>query len=114
MIVRRLGPLSLARVTGLLYAGIGLIAGAVFSLFALILSAIGQAGGTATELGPFGALFGIGAILFFPIFYGVLGFVGGLLVAALYNLVARTVGGLEIELVESPRATGAPPVPPAA
>ena len=42
-------------------------------------------------------LFGIGAPIFLPIFYGIMGFVGGLLSAWLYNIVAKWVGGIEIE-----------------
>lgn len=45
-----------------------------------------------------GLLFGVGSVIFLPIFYGVLGFVFGLLTALLYNLVARFVGGIEVEV----------------
>ena len=47
----------------------------------------------------FGALFGVGAIIFFPVLYGVLGFIGSLIVAAIYNVLASAVGGVEVELV---------------
>ena len=46
----------------------------------------------------FGALFGVGAVVAFPIFYGCLGFVGLLFAAWLYNLVAGVVGGVEVEI----------------
>jgi hypothetical protein len=45
-----------------------------------------------------GSIFGIGAIVIFPIMYGVLGVIGGVIMAALYNLVASITGGLEIEV----------------
>jgi hypothetical protein len=99
MIVKRLGPLSFAKVTGVLYGLFGLIAGCIFALIALAGGAVSDKPG-----GPvFGALFGVGAIVFLPILYGGLGFVMTLLMAALYNGVARWVGGVEIQ-VES--ATG--------
>jgi hypothetical protein len=48
-------------------------------------------------------LFGVGSIIFLPIFYGILGFIGGLITAWTYNLVARFAGGLEIELEDRSR-----------
>ena len=44
-----------------------------------------------------GALFGAAAIIALPIFYGILGFISSLIGAALYNLVAGWVGGVEID-----------------
>ena len=43
-------------------------------------------------------LFGAGAVVILPIVYGCIGFVGGLIMAPLYNLVAKVVGGIEVEL----------------
>ncbi len=45
-----------------------------------------------------GLLFGVGAVVVMPIVYGLLGFVSALVGAALYNLVARVTGGIELEL----------------
>ncbi|MGD8395368.1 MAG: hypothetical protein PVF43_07820 [Candidatus Eiseniibacteriota bacterium] len=96
MIVRRIAPLSLARIVGLLYAIIGILAGGLVALFSLFGAAIGAANESG---GAFiSGLFGIGAIFFMPVLYGVLGFVGGLLVGWLYNVVAPVVGGLELTL----------------
>jgi len=99
MIIKRIRVLSLAKVMGMIYGGIGLVIGLIFSFFALL----GAAFGTALQdsSGPeaiFGVLFGVGAVILFPILYGLLGFLGGLLTSALYNLAARTVGGLELEV----------------
>ena len=43
-------------------------------------------------------LFGVVAIVAMPLLYGGMGFISGLISAALYNLVAGFVGGLEVEL----------------
>lgn len=43
-----------------------------------------------------GIMLGLG--LFMPIIYGAMGFVFGLIGAALYNLVARWIGGFEVEV----------------
>ena len=94
MIIKRVGPLSFARISGTLYAFIGLIVGGVFSM-------ITMAGGFASETSSgagIAALLGVGAIVVFPILYGVLGFVATLIGAWLYNLVAGIVGGVELDV----------------
>lgn len=53
------------------------------------------------ELGALGGLFfGVGAVIFLPLFYGVLGFVAGLISAFAYNVIAGAFGGLELEIEE--------------
>ena len=42
--------------------------------------------------------FGAMAIIIFPLIYGAMGFVMGLIGAALYNLVAKMIGGIKIQL----------------
>jgi len=94
MVIKRIGPLSCAKIVGLLYVIVGLVVGAFFSLAAL-------AGGlAANESGSagMGAIIGVGAIVAFPILYGCLGFVGTLIGAWLYNLAAGAVGGIEMDL----------------
>ena len=95
MTITRVGPLSLAKVAGLLYVVIGLIAGALFSLVAMGGAAMGVAAGD--DGAAFGALFGIGAIILLPIFYGCIGFVGTLIMAWLFNIAAGIVGGVEVD-----------------
>ena len=101
MQIRRIGVLSLAKVMGIIYAFFGLLFGLVFSLFALLGAALG---GLAAESGEeaaaavFGLLFGVGAVIALPVLYGLLGFIGGLLTAALYNLAAKVMGGIELEM----------------
>jgi hypothetical protein len=97
MIVKRLDPISFAKITGILYAIFGAVAGCIFALVSLV-------GGAASDRpgGPvFGAVFGFGAIVFLPVLYGGMGFIMTLLMAALYNWVASWAGGVEIE-VEPP------------
>ncbi len=95
--VTRIGVLSLAKMLAVTYAFLGLFIGGVISLFALMGAALGRASGG--DSGGVGAmLFGVGAVIVLPIFYGCLGFVGGLIMAPLYNLVAKVVGGIEVDL----------------
>lgn len=99
MTVKSIGVLSLAKVMGTIYAGLGLVIGLVFSFFALLGAAFGSALQESTGLEAlFGALFGVGAVIVLPMFYGLMGFLGGLLTGALYNLAARAVGGIELEM----------------
>jgi hypothetical protein len=91
MIVRRLSPLSFAKVSGIVYAILGMIAGVMFALFSH------DGGGRGPGGGFFNAVFGVGALLFMPIAHGVMGFVLSLILAALYNVVAMFVGGIEIQ-----------------
>ena len=92
--IKRIGVLSVAKMLGAIYACIGLIGGAFFSCFALIgaTAAFAEAGSE----GLIGLLFGVGAIVIFPIMYGVIGFIGGLIVGFIYNVVAGWMGGIEI------------------
>jgi hypothetical protein len=96
MIINRVGPVSCAKITGTLYAILGLIVGAFISLFALaggMNMAADRPGGAM-----FGALMGIGAIVMLPILYGLCGFVATLIGAWLYNVAAGIVGGVEIDV----------------
>ena len=97
MVITRVGVLSVAKIGAVLYAGIGLIVGGLFSLIGLA----GFAGSLASDSpgGAVGAaMFGAGAIIILPIFYGVLGFVATLIGAFLFNLAAGITGGVEIEV----------------
>ena len=90
MVINRVGPLSSAKVVGLLYAILGLAMGAIFSLAAAL--------GFGAGRGDAGPLFGAAAVVFFPVAYGVVGFLMTLIIIWLYNGLARLVGGIEIDL----------------
>ncbi len=93
MTIKRIGPVSCGKVLGGLYGLLGLIAGGIFSLISLVGASV-----AGSNEGLLAALFGVGAIIILPISYGVLGFIGGVISAALYNLVAGMFGGIEIEI----------------
>ena len=96
MELKSVGVFSCGKIFGLLYALLGLIFGALFSFLAVLgLAANPSDGGTDAFMG---LIFGIGAVIILPLFYGVMGFIGGLITAVLYNLVARIGGGLELEI----------------
>ena len=98
MVLRRIDPLSAGKFLGVLYALLGLLMGALFTLASLLGAvAAAQRGGN----GAAGMLLGVGAIVILPVLYGFAGFVGGLIGALLYNVVASLVGGIEIDLERS-------------
>ena len=94
MIIKRIGPLSCAKLSGLLYAVIGLLIGGVFSLAAMAGAFASETAGAA----GIGAVIGVGAVIVFPILYGLMGFVGTLIAAWLYNVAAGVVGGVEVDI----------------
>src|SRR5262245_5535139 len=98
--VRRIAPLSAAKVAAMVYGLIGLIGGIIIALFALMGMSIGAMADSSNSGAPafMGAIFGVGAVVFLPILYARFGFIGGLISAAIYNLVAGWVGGLQVDL----------------
>jgi hypothetical protein len=93
MTITRVGPLSVAKVAGLLYVIMGLVFGAFVSLAAMI----GAFASNEESAGMMGALFGVGAVILLPIFYGCLGFVMTLIMAWLFNIATGIVGGVEVD-----------------
>ena len=88
-VLRRLGILSLAKVTAIIMAVIGLIVGVFFALFA----GVGALSGMPMWFGGLG----IAALILFPLLYAIIGFIYGAIVAAVYNVAASLVGGVELE-----------------
>jgi len=94
MVIKRLGPLSLAKIVGMLYVGLGFVFGAIFSLAAMA----GAFAFDQADTPLFFRFMGGGAVFMFPIFYGCLGFIASLVAAWLYNILAGLVGGIEVEI----------------
>lgn len=93
-VVKRIGPGSAFKVGLVVYAFLGLIVGALVSLIALV----GASFAREAQIPFAGVLFGVGAVIVFPILYGILGGVMAAIGALIYNLAARVVGGLEIDI----------------
>lgn len=93
MVVRSVGILSVGKIQGVMYA----IMGVIFGSFSTLLSLLGIVARGGARGGIDAVLLGVGAILFFPVFFGLLGFISGVILAVIYNLLAAAVGGIEIE-----------------
>ena len=81
--IKRVSPLQLGKIAAVLYGILSLI----FLPFVIIPALL------ANRPGP-GVIF----ILILPIIYVVMGFIMAVITAAIYNLCAKWVGGIEIEL----------------
>jgi hypothetical protein len=97
MVVKRVGPLSAAKVAAIIYAIFGLVFGGLMTLFGMAGALAGGGENSGLGAGIMGMV-GVGAIVILPIFYACLGFVGTLIGAVLYNAVAGMVGGVEVDL----------------
>ena len=95
MVITRVNAFSVAKVAAVLYAGMGLLIGALFSLIGMI--GVGAALSGTEGAGFLSALFGVGAIIIMPICYGVIGFIFSFIAASLFNVAAGMTGGVEVE-----------------
>lgn len=94
MMIRKINPWSCAKVAGVVYALMGLLLGGLFSLVGLGMGSL-----AGRENFPMaGMIFGAGAVVILPIFYGICGAVMSGIGALIYNLVAGMVGGIQIEV----------------
>ena len=104
--IKRFGVLSVGVIFAMLYAVLGLFIGIIWAgMFAMLSVFSGMFGSAFSDgyaegdfLGAFSWLFGGLIIVLAPVFYGALGFVYGVIAAALYNLFARWTGGIKLEL----------------
>jgi hypothetical protein len=92
--IKKIDPMSAAKIEGLM----GVIFGLIGGVCAIILGAgfRGMMGGYG--YGSMMGGFGLAAIIIMPITYGLMGFIAGGVGAWIYNLIAGWIGGIEIEL----------------
>jgi hypothetical protein len=91
-ILKSVGVMSVAKIMGLIYGCMGLFFIPFFLIFAVAGSMAGQ------NKFPLAGAVGVVLALAMPIMYGFMGFIAGALGALLYNLLAKWIGGFELEL----------------
>ncbi|MFC1648565.1 hypothetical protein ACFL1B_03820 [Nanoarchaeota archaeon] len=91
MELKKIGVWSLAKIQCIIMAVFGLIMG-IIQFMALITS--NTATGVSEDLYVYPWL----PIVVMPIFYAILGFLIGALGAWLYNILAKKIGGIQLEL----------------
>lgn len=89
--IKRITPLQLGKMLAVLYGIMGLL----FLPFLLIMSFVASQAPAEQRVGMMA--FGFGFALLAPVMYAAMGFLIGLLGALIYNLVAKWIGGIEVE-----------------
>ena len=92
-VLRRIAPASAFKVGLVIYGLVGLILGALCSIVALA----GVQFLPHAQMPLMGRI-GIFAVIFCPIVYGIIGGIGTVIAAALYNLASGWVGGVEVDI----------------
>jgi len=97
--ISRFDLVSLFKVAFLLYATLGLVAGLFYGMVIMVVGQLGSFLGE--DLPGLGYLTGIVGVLAIPalaLMYGVLGSIVVMIGGALYNLAARLVGGVKMDV----------------
>ncbi len=98
MVLRRIDAGSAFKVAFAIYGALGLIFGAIIACAALFGAAFGQGARPTSLSGLMGIFFGVGAVVFVPLFYGLFGAIIAALVAWVYNSLVGITGGLRVDL----------------
>jgi len=99
--INKMGVLSVAKIQAVIGLVVGLIVGVIYALLILIYTLLGASlvGSDARmAVGGGGVVIAIVALIGFPILYTIIGFIGGAIGALVYNLCARMLGGIEMEV----------------
>ena len=81
--IKKIGIFSLARILAI----VNLLTGILISLYLMV----------SSTLHPYASLYRLLILLGVPFIYAVMGFLSGLFLGLVYNIVSPIIGGLEIE-----------------
>lgn len=91
-VLKKIDALSLARVITVIYAIIGLFMG----LFYYAMGQVLPSEELMLSAAPY--IYSAWMILIMPVAYAIMGFIGSLIIAGLYNVVAKKTGGVKLDL----------------
>lgn len=91
--INKVGVFSFGKILAAINGIFGLVVGAFMSLMALRVGLMMGAAGFNS-----GLLSGLGAIIMIPIFYAMIGYVSGVIIAAIFNGITGIFGGLEVDI----------------
>ncbi len=89
-VIKRFNVVSVGKIYGMLGVIMGVIVGIIFLLFSLIGFPLEEAGSSI--------LLGLFSLVLYPIFFGIGGFINGVIIAFLYNVAANWIGGVKVDL----------------
>jgi hypothetical protein len=90
--IKRIAPLQLGKMMALTYGVMGLLFCPIFLLGALFSSHV-------PNQRPGGMIaFGTGFAIAMPFIYAAMGFIGGVIGSFIYNIIAKWIGGIEVEV----------------
>jgi hypothetical protein len=89
--IKSVGVMSLAKLMGLVGLVFGIIVGVIYALMGLVVM---MGGGDATTAGIVIIGMAVAMVIGFPIMY----FIIGAIYAIIYNIAAKMMGGIELEL----------------
>ncbi len=94
--LKKVDPLSAGKICGIMYTIMGVVIGLIYALYfagmGLLVTSMSGTEGTLM------IIIGVVCIVAVPIIYGIIGFLSGLIGAAIYNLLARKIGGIKLEI----------------
>lgn len=99
--IKKLGVLSVAKMYAVIALVVSLLIAIPYGLFIIIFSLIGAGGASgdaALAIGGGGVVMGLVVMVGIPVMYTLMGFIGGVIGALIYNIFAGIVGGIEIEV----------------
>ena len=95
-ILKRIEPVQFGKISAAIYGLMSLIFVPFFLLFAIIASFAPKAQNAPPAAITIGV--GLAMAIFMPILYAVMGFLFGVIGAWLYNLIAKWIGGIQVEV----------------
>lgn len=98
--IRKLGILSVAKIYAVMMLVMSLLISIPYGLMIMIFGAavLGSGARDGAMAGGGAIIMGLLVMIGLPIFYAIIGFIGGALAALVYNIFAGMVGGIEIEV----------------
>jgi hypothetical protein len=112
--IKRMGVFSCAKIYSITLAAMGLIIGVIYGLIFMVIGGAVMAGGGRDSgmAGGSSIVIGLVMMIAIPVMYGLIGFIGGIIGALVYNVASGIVGGLELEIENMDTGTSyAPPAP---
>jgi len=95
--LKRIAPLQAGKMLAALYGLLSLVMVPFMLVFVAMGSFVARSHGGSVSPLPLMFGMGVGFLIFLPVLYAAMGFVGGVIGAWLYNLLARWIGGFELE-----------------